>query len=176
MHCTDDDLVLHHYGDPEASPDVAAHVAVCGSCRERAADLEATLRTAVFPEVPDPGPQYEARLWQQLEPRLELRRPVFTISRTRVLSLAAAAALLLTVGFMAGRSVPGPAPRATRAALDAGEARRVLLMSVADHLDRSDRVLTDIMNASADGDIAAEQQWAADLDLRQPVLSAGCRG
>ena len=34
---------------------------------------------------------------------------------------------------------------------------------MADHLDRSDRVLTDIMNASADGDIAAEQQWAADL-------------
>ena len=115
MHCTDDDLVLHHYGDPEASPDVAAHVAVCGSCRERAADLEATLRTAVFPEVPDPGPQDQARLWQQLEPRLERRRSVFTISRTRVLSLAAAAALLLTIGFMAGRSVPGPAPRATRA-------------------------------------------------------------
>jgi hypothetical protein len=40
--------------------------------------------------------------------------------------------------------------------------RRILLTSVADHLDRSDRVLTDIMNASR-SDISTEQRWADDL-------------
>jgi hypothetical protein len=41
--------------------------------------------------------------------------------------------------------------------------RRILLISVADHLDSSARVLTDIMNASSRGDISAEQRWANDL-------------
>jgi hypothetical protein len=39
---------------------------------------------------------------------------------------------------------------------------RILLTSVADHLDQSERVLTDIMNAPR-GDISSEQRWAADL-------------
>jgi hypothetical protein len=82
----------------------------------------------------------------------------------------AAAATIALVGsaFLAGRlSVqPGRAPTApASAAADAADpqlARRVLLMSVTDHLERSDRVLTDIMNAP-EADIAIEQQWAADL-------------
>ena len=40
---------------------------------------------------------------------------------------------------------------------------RILLASVADHLDRSERVLTDIMNAPAKSNISMEQQWAEDL-------------
>ena len=44
-----------------------------------------------------------------------------------------------------------------------GDSRqRILLASVADHLDRSERVLTDIMNAPR-GDISSEQRWADDL-------------
>jgi hypothetical protein len=39
----------------------------------------------------------------------------------------------------------------------------ILLTSVAEHLDRSERVLTDIMNTTKGGDISTEQQWAADL-------------
>jgi hypothetical protein len=56
---------------------------------------------------------------------------------------------------------------------------RILLTSVADHLDRSERVLTDIMNAPR-GDISAEQRWADDLLdasrlYRQDALDAGER-
>ena len=54
---------------------------------------------------------------------------------------------------------------------------RILLASVADHLDRSDRVLTNIMNAPR-GDISTEQRWADDLLTtsrlyRQDALDAG---
>ena len=54
---------------------------------------------------------------------------------------------------------------------------RILLTSVADHLDRSERVLTDIMNAPR-GDISAEQRWADDLLdasrlYRQDAVDAG---
>src|SRR5205807_9951918 len=70
--------------------------------------------------------------------------------------------------------------QAGAAAAAAGESRqRILLTSVADHLDRSERVLTDIMNAPR-GDISAEQRWADDLLdasrlYRQDALDAGER-
>src|SRR6185503_2944326 len=74
-----------------------------------------------------------------------------------------------------------PAPAATQAASggNTSEARgRILLTSVADHLDRSERVLTDIMNAPDRGDISAEQVWAEDLLrtsrlYRQDAVDAG---
>jgi hypothetical protein len=83
--------------------------------------------------------------------------------------VAGASATLAIAAFVAGRfwqAPPAPAPAAssTEAAADANELRqRVLIASVADHLDRSERVLTDIMNASEQSDISAEQGWAADL-------------
>jgi hypothetical protein len=56
--------------------------------------------------------------------------------------------------------------------------RRILLVSIADHLDSSERVLTDIMNAPARSDISAEQRWANDLLTtsrlyRQDAVDAG---
>ena len=85
-------------------------------------------------------------------------------------ALAAAATIaLVATSFVAGRlsTEPGPAPAVVpaRVAVSTGDpqlARRVLLLSVADHLERSDRVLTDIMNAPV-ADISVEQQWADDL-------------
>jgi hypothetical protein len=78
---------------------------------------------------------------------------------------------------------PAAAPQSASAAKGtaapaAGESRqRILLTSVADHLDQSERVLTDIMNAPR-GDISAEQRWANDLLdasrlYRQDAIDAG---
>ena len=46
---------------------------------------------------------------------------------------------------------------------DAQGRRRVLLLTVADHLDQTDRVLTDVVNAPGGMDISGEQVWANDL-------------
>jgi hypothetical protein len=59
----------------------------------------------------------------------------------------------------------------------AHSSNRILLTSVADHLDRSERVLTDIMNGPR-GDISSEQRWADDLLdasrlYRQDAIEAG---
>jgi hypothetical protein len=59
----------------------------------------------------------------------------------------------------------------------ANPANLILLTSVADHLDQSERILTDIMNAPR-GDISAEQRWADDLLdasrlYRQDAIDAG---
>ena len=163
-HYTDDELVLHYYGDADAPPNAAAHLIVCGSCRDRFEDLSDALQMVAFPAAPDPGDRYGVELWHRLEPRLQTRQPLWAAPWFRPLSLAAAALVLLVAGFYAGRLSPNaPAQQAAVEPIDAAETRRVLLLSVADHLERSDRVLTDIMNASVDGDISSEQQWAADL-------------
>jgi len=198
-HCSDDDLVLHHYGE---SPEAGEHVAACAMCAERARNLAALLETVDEP-VPDRGDEYGREVWERVQPHLDtsgagLVRPADD-SPAKVLSLdaglttpaphrrfrgadlvrsagvrwalaAAATVALVATSFVAGRlsmtstSAPAVAPTRTASA-DASDpqlARRVLLLSVADHLERSDRVLTDIMNSPA-ADLSVEQQWAGDL-------------
>jgi hypothetical protein len=99
------------------------------------------------------------------------RRLVERTFRVDRLGIVAAAATLAIVAFVAGRfwstpSKPTPTITTTQAP-DGGSLpglrQRILIGSVADHLDRSERVLTDIMNASEPGDISSEQRWAEEL-------------
>src|SRR6185436_6113351 len=85
-----------------------------------------------------------------------------------------AAAALLVVGFLGGRLWPAPPvlapvvapaePPVAQVAADADRVRHgVVLASVADHLERSDRVLTDLVNAPRNTDVTRLQGWASDL-------------
>lgn len=178
QHCSDEDLVLHYYGDAEAPAHAAAHLAGCGPCQERYQEVSESLRLLTFPETPEVGERYGAELWYRLEPRLAGRQPFWRAGWFRPLSFAAAAAVLLVAGFVAGRVTPAdPVPEMMQA-IEADEARRVLLLSVAEHLERSDRVLTDVMHASLSGDLSIEREWAADLVadnrfFRQDALDSG---
>lgn len=165
-HCSDDDLVLQYYGE---SPEAEAHLATCGACAIRARELAAIL-ASVDDKVPERNERYGTEVWYRVRPQLDERRSFFGLlhSATVGWSLAAAATIaLLATGFIVGRmSTPAAttvAPtRAQAVDSDPQLGRRVLLLTVADHLDRSDRVLTDIMNTPG-VDISAEQQWARDL-------------
>ncbi|HEX7180291.1 MAG TPA: hypothetical protein VF756_00505 [Thermoanaerobaculia bacterium] len=85
----------------------------------------------------------------------------------RWIGLAAAAVLLLVVGFLAGRLWPRPdeARIAEQGAFSSEARQRILVRTVATHLERSERLLTELANAETDGsfDISAERQWAEDL-------------
>src|SRR5581483_1924983 len=136
----------------------------------------------VAPRVPERGELYGLEVWQKIRHQLPPQDASWTWTSWslswRWLTAAgtvAALCLIVAIGFIAGRVWPpsnsGPAAVArTASSANAAEAaagtaarQRVLLASVADHLDRSDRVLTDIMNAPAGGNISAEQRWADDL-------------
>ncbi|HTM05289.1 MAG TPA: hypothetical protein VL173_17385 [Vicinamibacterales bacterium] len=181
-HLSDDDLVLHHYGE---LPEADAHVVSCTSCAARAREL-ATVLGSISDAVPERGEHYGLEVWQRIRPHLEPHRPWWKLSLVRWGLAAAAVALIAVSSFVAGRfwrvpsksDVTATATRSTGAdarghsgdATNPGSApgddesiRRVLLLSVADHLERSDRVLTDIMNTPGGADISVEQQWAADL-------------
>jgi hypothetical protein len=192
MHYTEDDLTLYYYGEGRRRADVERHLDRCAACAALYREIAGTLAMIAAPEVPDRGDQYGLEVWQRIRHQLPEQdtsswpRVWATLFRSDRLVLAAAAAMLIVVAFVAGRvwppSSPGvPATGATqRAAIGgaAGDSRRVLLTSVADHLDRSERVLTDIMNAPDRGDISTEQEWADDLLrtsrlYRQDAVDAG---
>ena len=166
-HCSDDDLVLHYYGE-DAAP--APHLAACGDCAARYRELETVLQTVYSVDAPPRGDQYGLEVWMRIRHQLPDREPRWRAiwSQWPLAALASAALLLMVAGFAAGRLWPvAPSvPVATQApadTMDDATGRRVLLLTVADHFERSERMLTDIMNASAGADISTEQGWADDL-------------
>jgi len=201
-HFNEDDLTLYYYGEGPYRVDrvgsrsprrrVDRHLESCPACASLYHEIAGTLAMVVAPEVPERGDQYGLEVWQRLRHKLqEQDAPLWKTSWTSVfrhdrLVFAAAAAALLLAAFVAGRvwprqpaGVPTASVQQTAdgAAGAADSRQRILLTSVADHLDRSERVLTDIMNAPR-GDISSEQRWADDLLstsrlYRQDAVDAG---
>jgi hypothetical protein len=196
-HYTEDDLTLYYYGEGRGRDDIERHLESCGACAAAYREIAGILAMIAAPEVPERGDTYGLEVWQRIRHTLpEQESSIWTtiagFFRTERLVFAAAAAMLILAAFVAGRVWPRPPAAATptasapqaqtagataAAAANADSRQRILLTSVADHLDRSDRVLTDIMNATR-GDISTEQRWADDLLTssrlyRQDALDAG---
>jgi hypothetical protein len=194
-HYTEDELTLHYYGEGRRRDIVERHLETCAECGVLYRDIAGTLAIIEAPETPPRGDQYGLEVWQRIRHQLPDRQGPWwagLFERDR-LAFAGAAALLVVVAFAAGRVWPlrtanTPAANSTQTAgrasgapgsIAAGDSRqRILLTSVADHLDRSERVLTDVMNAPARSDISAERRWADDLLdasrlYRQDAIDAG---
>jgi hypothetical protein len=182
-HFTEDELTLHYYGESRRRGRVARHLDECATCAAVYREIADTLAMVTTPETPERGEQYGLEVWQRIRHQLpEQEAPGWIgwitgtpwLRRDRLV-LAGAAASLVVVAFVAGRMWPrtvsvAPPPAAATTADAGGTAiagndvrHRILLTAVADHLDRSERVLTDIMNAPSRGDISTEQAWADDL-------------
>lgn len=188
-HYSEDDLTLYYYGEGRARAAIERHLDACAECRSLYREIAGTLAMIAAPEAPERGDQYGLEVWQRIRHKLpEQDAPWWTtLFRVDRLTLAAAAAVLVVAAFVAGRvwprvpAAPGVARTTSGGAGSTAAAdvrQRILLTSVADHLDRSERVLTDIMNAPDRGDISTEQQWADDLLTtgrlyRQDAIDAG---
>lgn len=156
IHLAEDDLVLHYYREDGGA--AAAHLAECAECAAAYAALAADL-DAIVPEAePERGEAYGAETWRRLEPKLRAS------SRFRwtpwLGGLAVAASLVLA--FWLGRVTNPPAPAAPT---QEQVRERILLVAVGDHLERSQMVLLEVVNAPADGaaDLAASQRSAEEL-------------
>jgi hypothetical protein len=194
-HYEEDDLILYYYGDPSTSlrargrqAEIERHLDECSSCAATYRAIAATLGMVPASEPPERGDQYGLEVWQRIRYRLPEQDAPWWVTWLRWdrLVLVSAAAVLMIAAFVAGRVWPRQpaAPSTATATTPTGatatpDARqRILLASVADHLDRSERILTDIMNAPASRDISAEQRWAEDLLstsrlYRQDAVDAG---
>jgi len=166
-HCTEADLILHYYG--EGSPEVERHLDACAECATARESLAETLRLVPISAVPARDDSYPTEVWQRLRGRLPERAVPWWqawLGWQPILG-AALVATLVVAAFVAGR-MWGPRTATstiTTASVDPAEAgERVRLAAIGDHLERSERVLLDLVNAQGDRvDLSDQQMWAADL-------------
>ncbi len=186
-HLSEEHLVLFHYHEDEAAAERRAmeeHLAGCELCRSRLADLERDLALFGSGSVPERPEDYGQQVWQRIRPQL-MERPGFNwaeLFAPRRWAVAGALAALIVGAFVAGRiwqhkQEPVAAP------ISAQARERILLVAVGDHLERSQMVLVELVNADGNGpvDIAPEQRAAKDLVssnrlYRQTALREGDAG
>jgi hypothetical protein len=162
----DDDMILYHYGESDDPEAIRRRIEASEELRARYETLRRVLDSVddAVP-IPERGADYGAEVWARLAPRLtQERQPGRVLPYRRILSRlrrpavgwAAAALILLAVGFGLGRlSQPAALPQQAR--------DRILLATVAAHLDRSERLLMEVSNGSDAVDLSAESAWARDL-------------
>lgn len=189
MHVSEEELILHYYGEAQNDPAVEDHLAACAPCREEFSRLQQALALVDTDSVPDPGPGFERRVWARLEPQLEAQRRTSWFSWLTTpthLAWAAGAAAVLVAAFVAGRvsgpaTTPSTAPSQAAATLSEHAKDGVLVLAVVDHLDRSQMMLVELMNADPDQPVVnisneqskARELVAANRVYRQSAAQAG---
>lgn len=167
-HLSQEQIVLHYYGDAEDEQEVLRHIGECSACHDEFERVRLLLQRIEPTEVPEPVPFYEEKVWLRLRDRLPEKRFGFRrwLATPPRWAVAGAVTLLLVAAFVAGRFWPRqPALPDAAKNSPAGGAQRVVLVAVGDHLERSQMLLVEIMNTDAAGtvDLSSEQQQARDL-------------
>lgn len=189
LHLTDDDLVLHYYGEMPAPDEARAesHLAGCAACQSNYTKLQRVMAFVDSAPAVEAEPGFERLAWARLEPEIHSPRggwlAWFVFSPAR-LAFTAGILVLIGAAFVAGRvsRTPGGA-NGTPTQQAAGEKvrERILLVDLGEHLDRSQMVLVELASAgdsTGDVDISleqsrAEQLVAANRLYRQTALSTG---
>lgn len=163
-HFAEEELMDAYYGELDSS--VRQHLEECAECRSRFERLKELLDSVREYPVPERGESYGREVWLRLLPQLpqrKQRRPWL-----RWWTLAPALGAVIVIAFVAGmltdqQRQAGFSPRARE---------RVLLMAMSDHLERSQIVLAELLNASpANADLAGERERARDLLDENRLLS-----
>jgi hypothetical protein len=186
QHLSEQELILHHYHDGDSPARAEEHLASCDLCRKEFDSLRRVLAMVDELPVPERDAAYGEQVWSRLRWKLGSRRRMQTWQ-----SLVAAAAVL-AIAFFAGvlwharNSAVGPATRTgtVAGAVNASSAQqgedRILFVVVTDHLDSSERMLTELANADPKRglDITGEQKRVEELlasnrIYRQTALQRG---
>jgi predicted anti-sigma-YlaC factor YlaD len=187
LHLTEDDLVLHYYGEMSAPEETLAteHLGRCAECRTQLTQLQRVLgvldESAVGPvELPE---GFERIVWARLQPNLRRHsRGWFSWMLVSPAPLALAAAVVVLVGaaFFAGRFFSTGKPAQTSVAKSDQVRERILLVDLGDHLDRSQMVLVELVSNPAEGSVdmsgeraRAEELVAANRLYRQTAAVTG---
>ncbi|PYM12303.1 MAG: hypothetical protein DME18_11795 [Verrucomicrobia bacterium] len=175
-HLTEEQLILHHYGEAEGRGLIASHLQVCESCRTRYQALQRVIEAVNTLTVPPRAENYGAEIWRQLCPRIARtaaarRSDLWRLFQWPRWALAGGLALLVLAAFVAGRFWPqrglttGPLTETSRRPISRQARERVLLKEIGDHLERSQLALIELINSKTNGvvDISLEQSLARQL-------------
>jgi len=184
-HLTEEQLVLHYYGDAENAAGVESHLAACVVCREEYASLQRLLNSVDSVPVPERGAEYGEQVWLKVSGELGLNRKrswrawlggLWSEALPRW-AVAGGVTVLIALAFLAGRWTVRPTTPQEQAAGSHAGSERVLLDALGEHLDRSQMTLVALAN-SGDGETGLGRGQAEDLLkenrlYRQAALRSG---
>jgi hypothetical protein len=181
-HISDEDLLLDYYGEAttEQRAMMRAHLQSCAACQALDRELRAVLALVDKEPVPEAPPGFEQEMWRRVEPVVsgfsrtrEVRLKAGTTKADTTWSfelprwaLAASVAALAVGSFALGRVWDTPASSTRTSAADVrAVSERMLRSEVEEHLERSQRVLVELVNAddAAPVVLASDRERAADL-------------
>lgn len=182
----DEDLILHYYGESDDPAAVDRMIETSAEIGERFQRIRRLLDGVAEPEIPTRDSSYGSSVWKSLEPEIHRRawwKSWLDPGPVRRWSLIGATAFLLAVAFMAGRFSNQQLPPQIATTLDSagvGERDRALFIAVANHLERSEMLLLELVNVDGDAgvNVAAERLLASELKndsqlYRQAASNAG---
>lgn len=146
---SDEELLMFQFGEdlgPERMAAIAAAIAEDPPTARRYAELRRLLEVSGQAlSGAEPGPDFEARIWRQLRPRVQAQMP----PRERgpwlswlvpAMALAASVGLGLVIGLNWRESAP-ETPKVLTASLSTDGGQRVLAAHLSQHLSQTERLL-----------------------------------
>lgn len=196
QHLTEEQLVAHYYHDADAPAGAVDHLRTCSECSTQFETIQRVLSLVNAAPIPHRGEDYGTHVWNRL--RWKIGRDERRFNWTAISAIAAAVTMAFFAGLLwrsrpeshpvtstiAQQTSPSPIrPVATTTADDnADEAKpdRILLYVVSDHLESSERVLLEVVNATpgrsfdnTDQQKRAEDLVSANRLYRQTALQKG---
>ena len=171
-HLSEEQIVLHYYGDAEDGAAVTRHITECPACREEFERVQAMLRQIEPIEVPEPAAGFEDKTWLNVRDRLPEKRSWLgdLFSSPKTMGVGRIHGCLADRRIRCGKILAASeSSRSIRLRVVAkakpNNPQQVVLVAVGSHLEQSEMLLIEIMNADGSSplDFSAEQGRARDL-------------
>ncbi len=168
MNDLEQQLISYYYGEADDPGAIEKLLANDPAARQLFDELSALLGQVEPSEPPERGEDYPRRMWQRihwkLQPQPQLRFRWWEFLTLRQVVPAALLAAFLIGAFLVGRYTSGPAAL-PEPGISAQARRQILLTAVGDHLERSQLVLIELLNAPPGHsmDVSSERREAGDL-------------
>jgi hypothetical protein len=175
MHLNEEQLVAHYFHDDDVPAAAQQHLASCAECNAQYETICGVLALVHDAPVPERSADYEAQVWTRLRWKLGSRRSSRALTGRWLATAAVLAAGLCTGSIVVNwhpTRQPDPAAPSTIAQTikpvatqQSKQNDRVLVLVVGDHLESSERMLTEVANADPKRgyDAGDAQQRAIEL-------------
>lgn len=145
-HLGEDELMELYYG--EGTPVATAHLQACRECSAEYGRFKLNLDAIDAGVVPRRGPDYGDRVWESLRPRLiPYSKKAGGWARWRAPALLVGCAMALAMVFLGGRYWERKTTTGPHLLTSSQPAKRVVLVVITDHLDRTERLLVALEHA-----------------------------
>ena len=166
-HLGEDELIEVYYG--EAASDAEAHLKACRECTAQFSKLKQSLDAISPVAVPQRGADFGDHMWQELRPQLipyeRKKANWFAWAQWKVAVMAFGCVALLVAVFFGGRFWERINTKKTIATTNAPATRRVVVLVLTDHLDRTERLLVQLKHADLRDKSENEQMQSEAREL-----------